>query len=88
MVAGYFLNWFKKNQLKKLAQIYDLVPYLEIEDLAPDQKIVLESAKNHGEVFDFLNKEVIFESIDSLINLWHNKSEFMRFLEKIYYSIW
>ncbi len=83
-----FLNWFSKYRLKKLVEIYDLVPYNEYEKMPEDKKVVLEAYKNQGENFDFLDKKLFLENLDNLINSWQNKEEFEENIGKLQYYLW
>jgi len=80
-----FIYWFSKYQLKKFAQDFDLVPFIDDPDLPPEKKLVLNSVKNFGETFDFLNKEILFNNLDRLLEA--KEDELNRIIEEIYYSL-
>ena len=82
-----FLDYFSKYKLKEFSEIFDLVPGKEELISQEDKKIVLNSAKNFGETFDFFNKEVIFENLDKILDLWENKNEVRNIIEAIIYSL-
>ncbi|GIW67180.1 MAG: hypothetical protein KatS3mg096_048 [Candidatus Parcubacteria bacterium] len=83
----YFINWFYAMQLKRFSQDLDLVPFKEA-DLTPEKKIVFDSVKNFGETFDFLNKEVLFNNIDRILEVYHkDENELNRILVEINYSL-
>jgi ABC-type glycerol-3-phosphate transport system substrate-binding protein len=85
--APHFIRWFSQNQLKKFSEDFDLVPYAEYPDLPQAKKIVLNSAKNFGETFDFINKEKLFDNIDRIIEESKNERELNKILQEIYYSL-
>jgi ABC-type glycerol-3-phosphate transport system substrate-binding protein len=83
-ISQDFILWFKKYQAKKFAQDFDLVPF-DGDDLPFEKQIIINSVKNFGETFDFLNKDVLFKNIDKLLEI--NGSELNRFIDTIFYSL-
>jgi hypothetical protein len=82
-----FVKWFLNHQLKKFSQDFDLVPFFDYPDLPEDKRIVFDSVKNFGEIFDFLNKEKLFDNIDRILEASKNESELNRILYEIYYLL-
>jgi len=82
-----FVNWFLNYQLKQLSQDFNLVPFVDYPDLQEDKKNVLNSVKNFGETFDFLNKEKLFDNIDRILEASKNESELNRILQEIYHLL-
>jgi len=80
-----FILWFKKYQLKKFAQDFDLVPFIDDPDLPPEKKLIVNSVKNFGETFDFLNKKILFDNIDRILKA--NENELYRIIGEMYYSL-
>jgi hypothetical protein len=82
-----FIDWFLYYGLKKFSQDFDLVPFFDYPDLPEDKRIVLDSVKNFGETFDFLNKEKLFDNIDRILEASKNEGELNRILQEIQYSL-
>jgi len=82
-----FTIWFLNHQLKKFSQDFDLVPFFDYPDLQEDKRIVFGSFKNFGETFDFLNKGILFDNIDRILEASKNESELNRILQEIHYSL-
>jgi hypothetical protein len=83
-----FVNWFIKDELKKFSQDFDLVPFFDYSDLQEDKRIVLDSFKNFGETFDFLNKEKLFDNIDRILDASKNVIELNKILQETQYLLW
>jgi hypothetical protein len=86
-MANLFLDYFDKYKLLDFSNQFDLVPYRELQNLPPEKKIVLDSVKNFGETFDFLNKKILFDNLDTLLDFSKDEYQFQRVFERIYYSI-
>lgn len=85
--APHFMNWFYNFQLEKFSQDFDVVPFGDYIDLSEEKKIVRDTVKNFGEEFDFVNKDVLYNNIDKLIDNYKYKDIFYRILGEIYYSL-
>jgi hypothetical protein len=53
--------------------------------LPPEKQLVINSVKNFGETFDFLNKEVLWNNIDMMLEA--KEDELNRIIEEIRYSL-
>jgi maltose-binding protein MalE len=80
-----FVNWFLRYQLKKFSQDFDLVPFNSNINLPEEKKVVLDSAKNFGETFDFLNKEKLFNNLDRVFEVYKDEAELNKVLNQINY---
>jgi len=80
-----FISWFTKYQLKRFAQDFDLVPFTDDLSLPPDKNLIVTSVKNFGETFDFLNKKILFDNLDRLLEA--KEDELNRIIEEIHYSL-
>jgi len=80
-----FLSWFKKNQASKIAEDFDWIFINDnLENLSFEKKIVVESFKNFGENFEFLDKNLLFNNLDSLLKVYgKDQKEFNRLLDLI-----
>ena len=85
--AKDFIQWFSRYELEKFSQDFDLVPFVRNIDLPEDKKMVLNTAINFGETFDFFDKEKIFKNIDRFLDAYKNETEFNRIWNEIYYSL-
>lgn len=80
-----FIAWFKKERSQSFLENFDYVPILENEKDsfltdADNKKIVLKSYNSFGDTFQFVNKKVLFDNLD---NLLENKNELSKNIEKI-----
>lgn len=85
--AKQFISWFANSQLLNFSKDFDLIPFKENVELDKNKEVVFNVAKNFGETFDFLNKELLFENFDSLFNYFENDYEFYRLFEPIRFSL-
>ena len=81
--ASIFISWFYQYQAKKVAKDFDLAPFLDDPNLPTDKKIVLDSVRNFGETFDFLNKEILFDKIDSMIDAFRDEFQLNKIFSEI-----
>jgi ABC-type glycerol-3-phosphate transport system substrate-binding protein len=77
--------WFKKNQLKKFSENFDFVPFEDYSGLSDEKKIIVNSVQNFGETFDFLNKDILFDNLDKLLEA--SDIQLNQILERIIYSL-
>lgn len=84
-VSQNFISWFSKYQLNKFAQNFDLIPFDDNPDLPAEKRLIINSAKNFGETFDFLDKKVLFDNIDRILNA--SDDELNRIIEQLRYSL-
>lgn len=84
-----FLDYFSKYKLKEFSDVFDLVPVNEQIIDNEEKRIVFNTARNFGETFSFLNKELIFENLDNILNALDNKNEYemLKIIEIIYNSL-
>jgi ABC-type glycerol-3-phosphate transport system substrate-binding protein len=78
-----FIKWFKKYKGYKLAQDFDRI-FVEsnLDKLPYEKRIVFETFKNFGENFEFLDKNLIFNNLDSLLKSYgKDEKEFSRVLD-------
>jgi len=88
LANSFFLNWFSKNKLKDFSNTFDLIPFQDLPDLDPSKKIIINSFNVGSETFDFLNKEIIFEKFDQILNLWQNsRSKGIKVIDQMIYSL-
>jgi hypothetical protein len=81
----YFHNWFLNKALPSLINDFDLVPFKENENISKEKTIVINSVKNFGELFDFIDKEKLFYNFDKIMDSFNNKYELNYILERIFY---
>lgn len=80
-----FVTWFKQKQSQPLLESFNYVPILESEEEnfltdTDNKKIVLKSYNSFGDTFQFIDKKVLFDNLD---NLLENKDELSKNIEKI-----
>ncbi len=85
--SQFFIDWFYNRQLLNFSKDFDLVPFGNFQDLPTEKMIVLSSAKNFGETFDFLNKKILFDNLDRLLESKKDEREFNKIINEIYYSL-
>ncbi len=81
------LDYFSKYKLKEFTESLDLIPAREELIDSEEKKIVFSSAKNFGESFNFFDKEVIFDNLDRIFDLWDNEKEIKLIIEQIVNSL-
>jgi hypothetical protein len=81
----YFYNWFLNKALSSLINDFDLIPFKENENISKEKTIVINSVKNFGELFDFIDKEKLFYNFDKIMDSYNNKYELNYILERIFY---
>ncbi len=81
----YFYNWFLNKTLSSLINDFDLIPFKEEKNISKEKTIVINSVKNFGELFDFIDKEKLFYNFDKIMGSYNNKYELNYILERIFY---
>jgi len=81
----YFYNWFLNKALTSLINDFDLVPFKEDKNISKEKLIVINSVKNFGESFDFIDKEKLFYNFDKIMDSYDNKYDLNYILERIFY---
>lgn len=85
--SQFFIDWFYDRQLLDFSKDFDLIPFGDFQDLSKEKMIVINSAKNFGETFDFLNKKILFDNLDKLLELRKDEGKFDKIINEIYYSL-
>ncbi len=81
--SQFFISWFYSFKILDFSNYFDLVPFLDSKDLPEEKRIIVDSAINFGEIFDFLNQNILLDNLDRLLESIKDETEFNRVIYEI-----